>query len=163
MSKPNTMTRDELFARVEVLKLARDVIAPTISGEELVKQFDVLWTRVLPEGRELDCGCGGSKSSAKPETQTFTGTHVVPFSWVRDAAGTTFTMWVMDAPLYVLTIDKEAQQAVLVRDGFEPQTFSGKDAGQQGMQAANDGAVAWLNANAEMVREWIASKRATPA
>lgn len=101
------MQNQELYARVETLKIARDIMlsnrenasraamqdssvggesvkAPKpISAQQVRQVADTLWGFAMPEGSELDCGCGkGEKHPQQPNHKV----TVLPFAWVRDSS-----------------------------------------------------------------------------
>ena len=150
-----TMGRDELFARVEVLKMAARA---EMQASEIAAAATALWA-FASDGRKIasGCGCGDKGKAVKPEDSTFTGTHVVPFSWTRSASDASWIMWVMDLPLFTV-IQREKELVELHREGYDARAFTGEHALKNCMQFANDQLVGFLNANVETVRDWIKSK-----
>lgn len=161
------MLRDELYARVEVLKIAERITG--VNGNESVSEVaHKLWNFALPEGQQIekgDCGCNNKTASeAKPSLA------VIPFSWVRNQAGNNYKLFVMDFVFAEVEVSKadDKPAALLKREGLDTRVFIAADGESrapihEALEDANASLLQWLNANTEMVRDWLELKAKTKA
>ena len=156
------MQRDELYARVEVLKLAQALSLNTNSNAgEAMQAAAIMWSFVMPEGEKLDkadCGCGGSKHSNPGSTKGFTGTHVVPFSWVPTPDKKNYKLFVMNrvfAEAYPHGYPGSTEVGLRI-EGAQPLVFSGEGGMSAALEAANRALVEYLNAHVDEVAAWLA-------
>jgi hypothetical protein len=151
------MGRDELFSRIEVMKLAH--AGSHLRGVDAVTEdFGKLWSTVVPAERSLDCGCGGKAAQQKG----FQGTHVLPFSWTRIDGGVDHVMYAMDKPFLKLvhtgSRSDKTSNLVLSGVGLDSMGFPDNSAGlTEALQVGINHLAAWANAHPEEVRAYIES------
>lgn len=165
MSADNKVGRDELFARVEILKLARDITSASHDNDTkgpsgVVSAAETLWA-FAADGREIAGGCGCGDKEKQPKG--FSGTHVVPFSWIPNKEGTNYKMFVMDFVFAEVELTKGeggAVMALLKRDSYDTQVFTGAEPVKEALAVANTAVTQWLNANPEVVASWLDKQQA---
>lgn len=154
----NSMGRDELFARIEVMKMAHACAADGRGADGAARDFGILWKSVVPPDRNLDCGCGNKAQ----QQRGFTGTHVLPFSWTRYEGSREYQMFVMDRPFLRITVHKNGRHgesdSVLILSGrdFPELAYNDTEDGlRDALQAGLNHLTAWANAHVEEVRAYL--------
>jgi len=153
-----TMGQAELYARVEVLKKAADNlsgrnVSNPLAADVVVAAAEEMWKFVVPNGRELDCGCGNKpKASPLPPGQRVVA---VPIKWrfVSDSRGEREVLSVLGVDLY--SVARVDFKYYVERDGHKDAAYS---SAEEAIKAAEIGASNWLNNNVDLVERWIAEK-----